>query len=79
MEEIDGGVLGGHFGVERTLDAVGWHYWWDGMRKDVEEIIRGCPECNARGSDRRKREGHCSNLLNELVFLGNELELILLT
>ena len=49
------------------------------MRKDVEEIIRGCPECNARGSGRREREGHCSNLLNELVFLGNELELILLT
>lgn len=56
VEEIDGGVLGGHFGVERTLDAVGWHYWWDGMRKDVEEIIRGCPECNARGSGRREEK-----------------------
>jgi hypothetical protein len=55
VEEIHGGVLGGHFGVERTLDAVGWHYWWDGMRKDVEEIMRDCPECNTRGSGRGER------------------------
>jgi len=55
VEEIHGGILGGHFGVERTLDAVRRHYWWHGMRKDIEDIIRGCPECNARGSGRGER------------------------
>ena len=55
VEEIHGGILGGHFGVERRLDAVRRHYWWDGMRKDIEDIIRGFPECNARGSGRGER------------------------
>jgi len=48
VEEIHGGVLGGHFGLDRTLSAVGRHYWWHGMRKEVQEIIKGCPQCNAR-------------------------------
>ena len=26
------------------------------MRKDVEEITRGCPECNTRGSSRGERK-----------------------
>ncbi len=55
VEEIHGDVHGGHFGVERTLDAVCRNYWWNDMRKDVEEIIRGCPEYNTRGSSRGKR------------------------
>ena len=70
VEEIDGGVHGGHFGVERTFDAVCRHYLWHGMRKDVEETVRGCPECKTRGSDSREREGHCSNLQNELELIS---------
>jgi hypothetical protein len=45
----------GHFGVERRLNAVRRNYWWDGMRKDIVDIIRGCQECNARGSGRGER------------------------
>jgi len=52
VEEIHGGVLGGHFGVQRTLDAVRRHYWWHGIRKDVETVVRGCPQCNARNPNR---------------------------
>ena len=47
----------GIFELKETLDAVYRHYWWHDMRKDVEEIIRSCPECSIRGSD-RGREGH---------------------
>ena len=57
VEEIHGGVLGGHFGLNRTLDAVRRHYWWHGMKDDIEEIIKGCPECNARnpvGGEKRR-------------------------
>ena len=52
VEEIHGGVLGGHFGVQRTLDAVRRHYWWHGIRKDVETVVKGCPKCNARNPNR---------------------------
>ena len=69
VEEIHGGVHGGHFGVERTLDALRRHYWWNGMRKDVEETVRGCPECDTRGSG-SGGEGHCSNLQNELELIS---------
>ena len=52
IEEIHGGVLGGHFGVQRTLDAVRRYYWWHGLKKDIEEVIQACPECNARNPNR---------------------------
>jgi len=52
MEEVHGGMLAGHFGIGRTLDAMKRHYWWHGMKKDVEEFVRGCPECNARNPKR---------------------------
>lgn len=55
VEEIHGGILGGHFGLARTLDAVKRHYWWHGMRNDIEEIIKGCPECNARNPVRGEK------------------------
>ena len=49
MQEIHGGVLGGHFGLQRTLDAVPpRHYWWHGLAKDVKTVVQGCPQCNAR-------------------------------
>jgi len=47
VEEIHGGVLGGHFGPQRTWDAVRRFYWWHGMRNDIEQIVKGCPMCNA--------------------------------
>ena len=55
VEEIHGGTLGGHFGLNRTLDAVRRHYWWHGMKDDIEEIIKGCPECNARNPVRGEK------------------------
>ena len=52
IKEVHGGVLGGHFGVQRTLDAVKRHYWWHGMKKDVQGVVEGCPNCNARNAVR---------------------------
>ena len=48
IEEIHGGVLGGHFGVQKTIDAVRRYYWWHGVKQDVAEVVKGCPNCNAR-------------------------------
>ena len=55
IEEIHGGIHGGHFRIERTLDAVYQQYWWHGMRKDVEETIKDCPEYKTRGLCRGER------------------------
>ena len=26
--------------------------WWHGLKKDIEEVIQACPECNARNPNR---------------------------
>jgi hypothetical protein len=36
---------GVHFGVGRTLDLVGHHFYWAGMRKDVTKTVSSCDIC----------------------------------
>ncbi len=36
--------LGIHYGVEKTLGLL-VNYWWEGMRRTVQEYITGCPTC----------------------------------
>ena len=42
--------------LKETLDAVCRHYWWHDIRKDVEETIKDCSECNTRGSGRGREK-----------------------
>ena len=56
IEEIHGGLLAGHFGIDRTLDSVRKRYWWDGMKEDVTRVIRGYPECNASNPRQGKQQ-----------------------
>ena len=60
VEELHGGLLSGHFGVDRTLDSVKRRYWWHGMKETVKSVVRGCPECNARNP----RQGNQKPLLH---------------
>ncbi|XP_060210611.1 uncharacterized protein LOC132637556 [Lycium barbarum] len=39
------GGLTGHFGVPKTLDILVEHFFWPGMRKDVEKVCSQCLEC----------------------------------
>ncbi|XP_060196232.1 uncharacterized protein LOC132625623, partial [Lycium barbarum] len=39
------GGLMGHFGVPKTLDILAEHFFWPGMRKDVEKVCSQCLEC----------------------------------
>lgn len=38
----------GHLGIHRTYARVRADYFWPNMRRDVEQFLRSCRECNAR-------------------------------
>lgn len=35
----------GHCGVPKTLNILVEHFFWPGMRKDVEKVCSQCLEC----------------------------------
>jgi transposase InsO family protein len=37
-----------HPGTKRTHDLIALHYWWPGMRKEIEDYIRKCDLCQKR-------------------------------
>jgi len=41
-------MLSGHFGLAKTLAKIKERYYWQGLQKDVERFVRGCPDCQAR-------------------------------
>ena len=36
----------GHLGISKTKGRIRNAYWWPGLDKDVEKLIRDCVECN---------------------------------
>ena len=42
-----------HQGVSRTVNAVRSKYWWETLRNDVSEFIKGCEACAKRKTGRR--------------------------
>lgn len=43
--------LGGHFGVDKTLDQVRRFYFWPKMQVDVRKFVQSCTICQrAKGS-----------------------------
>ena len=43
------GPVAGHSGIARTLEKIGRHFWWPGLRKDVREFCRSCEPCQRAG------------------------------
>jgi len=50
VREVHGGSLAGHFGESKTLTMLREHYYWLGMEKDVQDILRRCGMCQAAKS-----------------------------
>ena len=46
--------LAGHFGREKTYERIARNFYWPGMRRDIEEHVRGCYACNRSKHLRRK-------------------------
>ena len=45
LQEAHGGGLMGHFGVKKTDDILGTHFFWPKMRRDVERSVARCTAC----------------------------------
>lgn len=53
MEEYHDSKVGGHLGINATLDNLRPHYWWPGMKKNVTRHINGCEYCQRTKVPRR--------------------------
>uniref|UniRef100_A0A8C5CA19 Gypsy retrotransposon integrase-like protein 1 n=1 Tax=Gadus morhua TaxID=8049 RepID=A0A8C5CA19_GADMO len=38
-------LLGAHLGMDKTRDRVLGRFYWPGVKKDIEDYCRACPEC----------------------------------
>ena len=45
IQELHGGALAGHFGIEKTCSMLKEHYFWPRMSRDVEHFIKRCSTC----------------------------------
>ena len=42
IREVYSGSLAGHYGENKTLLMLQEHYYWPGMSKDVQDILKRC-------------------------------------
>jgi hypothetical protein len=47
----------GHVGQKRTLDNLARHYWWPGMRADVNKYVVECASCQRNKPTNQARAG----------------------
>eukprot|EP00798_Chlamydomonas_sp_ICE-L_P029418 gene29418-biopygen5345 len=47
----------GHFGIDRTFEAISRSYWWPAMRLDVTDYVRSCDSCQRTKAARQKAYG----------------------
>ncbi|XP_048227283.1 uncharacterized protein LOC125369308, partial [Ricinus communis] len=45
VREAHSGGLMGHFGIKKTFDMLGDHFFWPHMKRDVERICEKCITC----------------------------------
>ncbi len=45
MEQFHNSALGGHSGVLHTYQRIKGHFYWLGMKKQIEEFIKDCAVC----------------------------------
>ena len=50
LQESHAGGLTGHFGREKVLLMLDDHFYWPGMRREVDRFVRRCIVCNTSKS-----------------------------
>src|ERR1043166_299777 len=50
--------LSGHFGMNATYEKIRQRYYWKNMRRDIEEYVRTCWNCQVRGKPNGRNELH---------------------
>ncbi|KAF4546986.1 Transposon Tf2-5 polyprotein-like protein 3 [Elsinoe fawcettii] len=56
------GVYAGHFGKYKTFNLISRKYFWDSMRKDVEQYVQTCAVCQRRKARRHRPYGELQAL-----------------
>jgi hypothetical protein len=46
LKEVHDSPIGGHLGVHKTHRKLAQHYYWHGMRKDVQDYVYSCVACS---------------------------------
>lgn len=54
--------LAGHCGVQRTMDAISRKFYWDHLKKDVEEYVQTCSICQGSVARRHRPYGELKPL-----------------
>ena len=54
IETLHNSLMGGHKGVNQTYKKIRQRYYWPGMRNDILDYIRKCPECQTKKIERIK-------------------------
>ena len=55
LTEYHDSVLGGHFGIEKTLKSIMTKYYWPSIIRDVAEYVRTCHNCQRHKRDTNQR------------------------
>ncbi len=66
LEQMHNSALGGHSGIHNTYRRIKQHFYWPGMRKDVENWVKNCAVCAQNKVDGSPYSG----LLQPLPILG---------
>ncbi|KAJ8971356.1 hypothetical protein NQ317_002963 [Molorchus minor] len=74
LQEVHGGVGGGHFGVNKTLNKVRERFYWLRSRADVEDWCRRCAECASSKGPRTRSRGQMKQYNVRLDCSKNVLE-----
>lgn len=54
ITESHSSAIGGHKGVTKTYNRLRPHYYWSSMKRDIQEFIRKCRQCQLRKLTRIK-------------------------
>jgi len=46
LSQCHGGVTGGHFAEQKTMDQVRCRFYWNRWKEDVNRFCRQCRQCN---------------------------------
>jgi hypothetical protein len=55
-------LMGGHMGIDKTVEKIARLFWWPGMHIDIENHVRTCPACQVSKHRNWKPQGHTNDL-----------------
>jgi hypothetical protein len=55
-------LMGGHMGIDKTMEKIARLFWWPNMHVDIENHVRTCPACQVSKHRNWKPQGHTNDL-----------------